>query len=94
MMWLWQKRAIEIMVNLIVAVRPIWRTRSVASSLASHRQPEGVVLPSDGEEDPGAASGILDPKVVVPSGAERRTRTSAAERSIAPGRGQNQERAS
>ena len=44
MMWLWQKRAIEIMVNLIVAVRPIWRTRSVASSLASHRRPEGVVL--------------------------------------------------
>jgi len=30
MMWLWQKRAIEIMVNLIVAVRPIWRTRGGA----------------------------------------------------------------
>jgi len=30
-------------------------------------------------KDFGAASGILDPKVVVPSGAERRTRTSAAE---------------
>ena len=93
-MWLWQKRAIEIMVNLIVAVRPIGAPGAWLSSLASRRRPEGVVLPNDGEEDFGAASGILDPKVMVPSGAERRTRTSAAGRSIAPGRGQNQERTS